>query len=61
MSRSASVAAAILRLKFDLPEDEALRRVRLPGVPLTDWPRPRTLNSAMRLADEMVQTRRDAE
>lgn len=61
LSRSASVAAAILRLKFDLPEDEALRRVRLPGVPLTDWPRPRTLNSAMRLADEMVQTRRDAE
>lgn len=60
LSRSASVAAALLRLKFDLSRDEALERVRLPGVPLSDWPRVRTFDSAMRLVDGMLETRKDA-
>lgn len=57
LSRSASVAAALLRLKFGLSHDEALERVRLPGVPLSTWPRVRTFDSAMRLVDEMLHTR----
>lgn len=60
LSRSASIAAALLRLKFGLSQDTALERVRLPGVPLSDWPRVRTFDSAMRLVDEMLQTRKDA-
>jgi hypothetical protein len=60
LSRSASVAAALLRLKFNLSRDEALERVRLPGVPLSDWPRARTFDSAMAHVDELLRTRGDA-
>jgi len=57
LSRSASVAAALLRLKFGLSRDEALERVRLPGVPLSEWPRVRTFNSAMAHVDGMLRVR----
>lgn len=50
LSRSASVAYALLRFLDDLSHDEARARVQTPGV--TDWPHPTVLGSARKWVRE---------
>lgn len=58
LSRSASAAYAMLRHHHDLPEEEALRRVRVPGWEV--FPRPTTLAAAEAWAKLKGQKKRKA-